>query len=417
MVDIESIGRSNHHRFVPVLLFSTHPTLQHLFERGKVDQMSRIQEQLVILQPTPFCNIDCKYCYLPNRSNTKRMSPDVLASIYQNVFRSLHVSDPFEFVWHAGEPLTVPYDYYEHAFDLANQLNIPFQRKYRHAFQTNAILLDDQWIELIKRHKVRVGVSLDGPAFIHDAQRITRSKQGTHAKVMEGVSKLQEAEIEFNVIMVLTSQALDYADEIFQFFTDEKIEYVAFNIDELEGSHDSSSYQALNSIDRYKVFMRRFLYLVDRSRNTIKVREFRQLLPTLLSVSPQSPNIINSTNTPFDLLTFDYLGNYSTFCPELSGTLTETYANFVMGNILENPLDDMMTNFVFQKVNAEVQAGVKACRETCVYWNFCGGGSPSNKFFEHGRFDVTETLVCRVHKQALVDVMVDYLTETLTPSI
>ena len=30
--------------------------------------------QLLILQSTPFCNIDCDYCYLPGRSRTERMS-------------------------------------------------------------------------------------------------------------------------------------------------------------------------------------------------------------------------------------------------------------------------------------------------------------------------------------------------------
>ena len=30
--------------------------------------------RLLILQPTPFCNLDCDYCYLPNRDDTRRMS-------------------------------------------------------------------------------------------------------------------------------------------------------------------------------------------------------------------------------------------------------------------------------------------------------------------------------------------------------
>ena len=33
-----------------------------------------LQTRLLILQPTPFCNIACDYCYLPDRDSTARMS-------------------------------------------------------------------------------------------------------------------------------------------------------------------------------------------------------------------------------------------------------------------------------------------------------------------------------------------------------
>ncbi|MGB8464086.1 MAG: hypothetical protein WCE49_04020 [Terrimicrobiaceae bacterium] len=35
---------------------------------------------LLVLQASPFCNIDCDYCYLPNRTSTHRMTMHVLES-------------------------------------------------------------------------------------------------------------------------------------------------------------------------------------------------------------------------------------------------------------------------------------------------------------------------------------------------
>jgi uncharacterized protein len=50
---------------------------------------------------------------------------------------------------------------------------------------------------------------------------------------------------------------------------------------------------------------------------------------------------------------------------------------------------------------------VELCRETCAYFDYCGGGAPVNKYFENGRFDSTETMFCRFSKQAIFDVVLN----------
>ena len=63
--------------------------------------------ELLVLQPTPFCNINCSYCYLPDRQSTKRMSPETLRQVFDWVFSSGLVREPFSLLWHAGEPLVI----------------------------------------------------------------------------------------------------------------------------------------------------------------------------------------------------------------------------------------------------------------------------------------------------------------------
>ncbi len=62
--------------------------------------------------------------------------------------------------------------------------------KIYYSIQTNTMLLDDAWCELIKRYPLRTGVSIDGPAFIHDAFRKTHRGGGTHARTLRGIEKL-----------------------------------------------------------------------------------------------------------------------------------------------------------------------------------------------------------------------------------
>jgi uncharacterized protein len=63
--------------------------------------------RILILQLTSFCNIDCSYCYLPNRSSTRRMTVDTLRSVlWQMADQELFAPDVL-INWHAGEPLAV----------------------------------------------------------------------------------------------------------------------------------------------------------------------------------------------------------------------------------------------------------------------------------------------------------------------
>jgi uncharacterized protein len=368
---------------------------------------------LIVLQPTTFCNIDCQYCYLPDRLLTNQMSIDVIQRIASEVLSSNLVETPLAFLWHLGEPLAAPLPFYEAAFAEIDRINKDHQREYIHSFQTNATLLNKQWIDLIKKYQIKIGISLDGPAFIHDRQRITCSGKGTHASVLKGIRLLQASEVPFSIITVLTDFTLDYPNEFFQFLLDNSITDVGFNIDEIEGIHATTSFSDNLSVKRYQSFLARLTDLTDREQGEIKIREVWTNLRTLALGSAEP---YNTTNKPRRILNFDSAGNFSTFCPELVAAKSDKYGDFIMGNILTDSLADLEKNSIFQKVNQEIEAGINACRASCSYWNFCGGGSPSNKFFEHGRFDVTETTTCRVHKQATIDFLVNYLESKLITS-
>ena len=279
-------------------------------------------------------------------------------------------------------------------------------RRVRHAFQTNATLVNAAWAELIKRHNISLGISVDGPAFIHDRVRITRRGSGTHAAVMRGVTHLQEAGIRIGAISVLTDFTLDYPDEFYDFFVNTGIENVAFNIDEIEGINRRSSFTSTGSVERYREFLTRVLERAEYHQGAVKIREVSANLAVLAS---GANNPSNSMNQAFDILNIDHLGNISSFSPELVTSHAARGKNFTMGNVLINSIEDIVENPVFQEVSSEIAAGVQLCRDTCDYWNFCGGGSPSNKFFEHGRFDVAETRSCHVHKKATVDALMHYI--------
>lgn len=344
------------------------------------------------------------------------MPLDTLEAIYRQVLSSKLVKEPIDFLWHAGEPLTMPIKYFDNALATLEKINEEFNRKYNIHIQTNGTLINERWIELFKKYNVNVGVSVDGPKHTHDRFRKTRSNKGTHDATMEGIKKLQKAKMPVHSIMVLTDFSLDYASDIFNFFLDNNIRKVGFNIDEVEGSNKESSYEK-TSIARYKKFLRELLDLNKESKIKLSIREINQTIKNIYTLKDKESkdHVLCSTNIPFRILNFDMKGNYSTFCPELLNAKSRKYNDFIMGNVFSVNINNIKENHFFKLVNANIQKGVRLCRESCEYWKMCGGAMPSNKFAEHGDFDVTETMYCKFHKKILVDTVLDYLEEQAPP--
>jgi uncharacterized protein len=196
---------------------------------------------LVVLQPTPFCNIDCRYCYLPNRRDRRSMAPDKVGVLFARLLEFPTVRDDMTLVWHAGEPLVLGPRYYEETFENIRR-TAGDQIAVHHAFQTNGMLISDRWSDLFRKWDVIVGVSVDGPKPIHDASRVTRRGAGTFDQTLMGIACLQGNKIPYHVISVLTHAALGQVDEKFAFYRDNNILNVGFNFEEREGVNQRTAF-------------------------------------------------------------------------------------------------------------------------------------------------------------------------------
>jgi uncharacterized protein len=381
---------------------------------AQVSAPPRMPISLLVIQPTPFCNLDCSYCYLPNRSDRSRMSPATLEATIAGVFESGLAGGELSIVWHAGEPLALPCRYYRDAFALVERIR-PARTAVRHHFQTNATLIDDEWCDLIAAHEVRIGVSLDGPAWLHDRCRKTRSGHGTHARVMRGVAKLRERGIPFHAICVLTSESLRHPDEVFEFFRDAGIGQVGFNIEELEAAHGTTSLSGAEAETEFKRFLGRLLERVRAEPAAMRVREFDTVLAALADPG-FGVHDGNCQTEPGGIVSVAVDGQVSTFSPELLGMRDPRLGEFAFGNVRASGLGDILRGERLRRVAAEIAAGVAACKASCRYFAFCRGGAPVNKLSEKGSFSTTETVFCRLTQKAVVECVLGALERDLAPS-
>lgn len=363
-------------------------------------ESQRIWLSLLVVQGSPFCNIDCDYCYLPLRHVTRRMPMDILDKTMDRLCEAELIGPPFDVLWHAGEPLAVPVSYYEQAVEVIERYP-PARGHASFVFQTNAMLIDQAWCDFFKQHNAAVGVSVDGPAFIHDAHRKTRTGEGTHAKAMAGIRRLQDNKIPFGVITVITKEALDFPDEIFEFLLGLNCASVGFNIEEIEGANETTSLSVQGGEFRVRGFLRRFY---ERNREhgfPLRVREFDEVRERLLNPG----SYINNETLPLSMINVDCDGNFSTYSPELLGQSSEGYGPFAIGNVMRDRIFDAVQSASFQKIAADIDAGNRKCAETCYYFPYCQGASPTNKYFENKTFNSTETMHCRSVIQAPVDIV------------
>ena len=368
---------------------------------------------LVVIQPTPFCNLDCDYCYLPDRNNRSRLPISLVEPILKAVLTSPFVGTDITILWHAGEPLAVPLHFYDQATAALRQAEARHKRHpitISQSIQTNGTLIDQAWCECFQRNGIQVGVSLDGPAFLHDAHRRTRTGLGTHAATMRGIAHLQRHNIPFHVIAVLTRESLDHADAIVAFFLENGITEVGFNMEETEGANHSSSLDGAESEARYQAFLERVWELTEASQGAFRLREFE----TTCALAVADARLERTDmNRPFVILNVDHGGNFSTFDPELLAVKTAEYGDFVLGNIHTDSLESVCETEKFQRIHKDMVAGIERCRQSCDYFGLCGGGAGSNKYWERGTFDCAETQACRYRIKLVADVVLAGLEATL----
>jgi uncharacterized protein len=361
--------------------------------------------EFVVLQPTPFCNIACRYCYLPQHKSVQIMSPAILTRILETLFSSSLLADTITLMWHAGEPLIAPLTFYQEAFELIRRFNTRGV-SIVHAIQTNGMRITQPWCDFINEHNIHMGVSLDGPQHMHDRNRIDRAGQGTHARVLQGLHLLQQNKIAPSILMVLTNYSLDYPDEIWGFLREHDLHNVSFNIEEINGANTHSSLENEEDIKRYKRFLRRILTL--REKNAFPL-SFREIDLPLARIRYLTEPVFSQENAPGSILNFDYQGNVTTFASELLTMTDPQGSDFLLGNVLDQSLAEMFSQPKFLAINESVQQGVARCQATCAYFDVCGGGSPVNKISEHGTFDVAETMYCKLKIQASLEATMEHL--------
>ena len=179
----------------------------------------------VLAKPTgPICNLDCEYCFFLTKEalypgDRFRMVDDVL-EIYIGQLLESQPDGEVNVAWQGGEPTLMGLDFFRRAVTLAEGLRRPGQQLL-HTIQTNGTLLTDEWARFLAEHRFLVGVSIDGPADVHDRFRVDKKGRASSDRLLKGLGHLQAHGVDVNVLCTVNAANQDRALEVYRYFRDE----------------------------------------------------------------------------------------------------------------------------------------------------------------------------------------------------
>lgn len=153
----------------------------------------------IILKVAERCNLNCTYCYFFNKENRDFENHPALISTeaVQHLVRFLRASQEvpntvFQIDIHGGEPLLLGPTRFSEIISIIES-GLHDAKEVNFTVQTNAVLINQAWLDVFSRHQVRVGISVDGPKGQHDANRIDRRGRGTFDRMVPKIAAVKQA--------------------------------------------------------------------------------------------------------------------------------------------------------------------------------------------------------------------------------
>ena len=337
----------------------------------------------VMAKPTgSACNLNCDYCFFLKKEalypgSSFRM-PDEVHEAYIRQLLEAHQVPQVTIAWQGGEPTLMGLDFFRRSVELQKKYRKPGTR-IENTFQTNGILLDDDWCRFFHDNAFLVGLSLDGPKELHDVHRKDKGGQGTFDRVLAAARRLQAHRVEFNILCTVNSDNSRRPLDVYRFFRDELgARYIQF-IPIVERDNDTG-YQEGHTV-------------TDRS---VTPEEFGRFLIAIfdewVSKDVGETFVLNFDGALAGWL--DMAGTVCIFGPtcglglalEHNGDLYScdhfVEPKFLLGNILETPLIDLVASEQQLKFGRDKKDTLpRSCRE-CEFLRVCHGECPKNRFVE-----------------------------------
>jgi uncharacterized protein len=355
--------------------------------------MNRNTDFLVMAKPAGSrCNLSCAYCYYLGKEALLgkalgRMSEEILEHyIAQRIEASAGGDVHFE--WHGGEPTILGLDYFKRIATL--------QQKYRsdrhgitNGIQTNGLLINDAWVDFLSREKWSVGLSLDGPADIHNKYRRTAEGGKTHSRVLSSFGALMRRGVFVNVLCVLNESNAARPEETYDFFRGLGVRFLQFLplVTPAAGCHAHPAAASPNVIGEF--FCRIFDAWLAGGVGRIVIQTFDEALRPIYGL-PHALCIHSETCGQVPVLEQDgslYACDHFVDPEHLIGDLRERD----LASLVNDP---RMIAFGTMKAKTLPDS----CR-ACAFLAFCNGGCPKDRIIPNAEGGFPANYLCPAYKR------------------
>ncbi len=337
----------------------------------------------IMAKPTgSACNLNCAYCFFLKKEKLYpgskfRMTAEVHEAYIRQIMEAHQIPDVIV-AWQGGEPTLMGLDFYRRSVELQKKYRKPGVRV-ENTFQTNGILLNDEWCRFFHDNNFLVGLSLDGPKEFHDAHRQDKGGHGTFDRVIKAVRLLQKHNVEFNVLCTVNSRNADHPLEVYRFFRDEaRTQYIQF-IPIVERESESGFQEGSEVTSR-----------------SVRPEQWGRFLIEIFDEWVKQ-DVGKSFVLNFDGALAGWLGMAGTVCVfgptcglgmalEHNGDLYScdhfVEPNGFLGNILTTPMIELVASEKQRKFGRHKRDTLPQCCRECDVLFVCNGECPKNRFVE-----------------------------------
>ena len=343
----------------------------------------------------PLCNLSCKYCFYLYKLDTMkttnqwRMTDEVLETFIKQYLETHPDTATVTFAWQGGEPTLLGIDFFRNAIRLQKKHKKEHQR-IENSFQTNGVLLNEEWAEFFAKHNFLIGISIDGPQEIHDHYRVDKNNKGTFERIMKNVNIMKKHGVQYNALTCVTDISPQNSLSIYRFLR-KHFEFIQFI-----------------PIVEEKIFHKEAPFLENAKKWDTITRENIRKEVYEWSVSPEGygdflctifdewvHNDVGQTFVQiFDTTLGQWAGEGASLCVfspicgkatalEHDGTLYScdhfVYPEYRLGNIMETHLRDMVMSPKQRTFGEDKMHRLPSKCRWCTYLKLCRGGCPKNR--------------------------------------
>jgi uncharacterized protein len=342
---------------------------------GAVAKASR-EFQVFVKPAGAVCNLDCQYCYYRDKrslypdAGALRMPVPLLEEyIVQHIAAA--PGPELDFSWHGGEPTTLGVDFFRQAVELQRK-HKPAGWRIRNGIQTNGVLLDEEWCRFLAAEHFKAGLSLDGPAELHDAYRVTRGGQPTHQQAMRGYRLLRQYEVPTDIVCVVHNLNVGHPLSVYRFFREIGCRYLGF-LPAVESAPEAPDGIGpyTPSAEAYGAFLCKiFDEWIARDTDRIAVQTFEEAARPALGME-HSLCVFRETCGQIPVV--EHNGDFFP-CDHFVDRQHR------LGNIRETPLGELLNSPALRAFgDAKRDALPRYCRD-CEVLAMCHGGCPKYRF-------------------------------------
>jgi His-Xaa-Ser system radical SAM maturase HxsB len=338
--------------------------------------------KLHMVVPTIRCNQSCVYCQV-TRATADAATGDMTDQIADSTIR-LILSSPAPHItleFQGGEPL-LRFDLIERIIEGISNGAAKYGKSMNFVVCSNLTLLRDDHLEYFRQKNVSISTSLDGPAALHDRNRL-RHGGAAHAVVVRNIRRCQEAlgEDRVSALMTTTRHSLAYGHEIVDEYLRLGLHGIFLRRLNPYGFATRNRKEISYSPEEFIKFYKETLaYIIDINR---KGRRFMENMATIMLkkiLTPFSPGFVDlrsPTGSGFGAALYNYDG--SVYPSDEARMLAEMGDPiFRLGHVLGDSYD---TIFLGNAMRALAEAGcneaLAGCSE-CVYQPYCGADPVGN---------------------------------------